>query len=776
MKDPRIVTVLSLVLFVFAGLTPVFAQSNVLISRSADFSTDDRLFDPDDVLFVKVNAPHIDYADLDKNEFRLKPDDGGNDIEHPFTNNLDGTYTTSVDLTTTDRGEDDWEVRVRIRDDEGREFESRVDINIGDEDRGNGNGDFDDEIAFNGRVEALGDSSIIVDGIRFLVTGATEVLDDANNPISLADLLIGQLVEIQGDRLRDNSLVAIKIKVEDNFPDNNGDDELEFTGVVDSLGVELIVVTGIAFQVDSNTLVLDDNNMPIGFADLFVGQIVQIRGDLQSDGAWLASHIKVEDDIRGNDEIELTGNVDAIDSLSITVNGTTFTVDQNTVVLDNNNDPIDFAALVLGQLVEIKGFRQGDGSVLAVRIKIEDGNDDEVELTGEIESIDGNRLVVAGLTFFVGDATLILDNDNQPIALIDLSIGLIVEIRADVQPDGSLLASHIKIEDRLEDEVEVRGLADSVSDSTVVVLGRAFMVVASTAVFDNNNNPIDFSAITAGAVVEVKANLQPGGLLVAQRIELEDNEPLRVRVQGPVNSVGADTLNIAGIYLLLSNDTEVIDPDGNAAMLSDLAAGQSVDAEAQGQASGLPIVTRISIKKVASVTGSITGVTDNSLELAGTTIILNEKTTVIGFQHEALPLASLVAGQFAKVRTEISGTSHLAITVELLRGSVLSVSVDDDLDVPRQFNLNQNYPNPFNPVTTISFDVLGTDVAAVSLTIYNVLGQSVRTLLAGELSGGRYEVEWNGKNDAGQQLASGMYLYALRVNERVQSKTMVLMK
>ena len=775
MKYLNKVIILSMLLALIVGSMPALAQSSLKLSKHADFSTEDRSFEPNDILYVKVVAPDIDYTDLDKNEFRLKPDEWGNDVEHPLTNNLDGTYITYVDLSTTDMREDDWEVRVRIEDENDKEFEARVDINIGGEGR-DGNDDFDDEVEFTGRIDALEDGGITVDGIFFVVNNATQVRDDDDNVIPFSELSVGQIVEIHGDRLRDNTLVATEIEIEDDFPDNGDNDEIEFTGRVDSLGTGVIVVSGIEFIVGDNTIILDDNNSPIAFGDLFVGQIVEIRADLQSDGTWLATDIKVEDDVRGDDEVEFTGTIDDLNASSITVNGTTFSVDSNTVVLDNNNTPIDYLALVLGQLVEIKGFRQGDGSILAVRIKIEDRDDDEVELTGEIERIDSNTLDVAGLTFVVGDNTIILDNDNQPITFADLSVGLIVEIRADVQADGSLLASDIKIEDRFEDEVEVRGLTDSISDSSIVVLGREFHVVASTAVFDDNDNPIDFSAVTSGSIVEVKANLLPGGMLVAVEIELEDDDPTRVRVQGPIDAIGMDTLNIAGIYLLLDNSTDVVDQDGNAASISDLAANQSVDTDARAQENGLPVVTRVEIKKVANVRGAISGVTGNSLKIAGSTVTFDATTTVISSENEVLTIASISDGQFARIRAERLGSSYRATTVELLSGNVRSVAVEEEGDLPQQFRLNQNYPNPFNPVTTISFDVMGSESANVTLIIYNVLGQSVRTLMASELSAGNYEVEWNGRNDAGQQMASGMYIYLLQVNGLVQTKTMVLMK
>ena len=775
MKLLNKVTILSALLVLLLGSIPALAQSSLHLSKHADFSTEDRSFESNDILYVKVYAPEIDYTDLDKNEFRLKPDEWGNDVEHPLKNNLDGTYTTYVDLSTTDTRENDWEVRVRIEDDNDREFEARVDIHIGGEDRDD-NDDFDDEVEFTGKIDALEEGGITVSGIFFVVNNSTKVFNDDDMAIAFSDLAVGQIVEIYGNRMSDSSLVATKIEVEDDFPGDNDDDELEFTGRVDSLGMGVIVVSGVDFVVGDNTMILDDNNSPILFSDLFVGQIVEIRADLQNDGTWLASHIKVEDDVQGNDEIEFTGTIDDLTESSISVNGTTFAVDQNTAVLDNNNNPIDFASLMVGQLVEIKGFRQADGTILAVRIKFEDRNDDEVELTGEIEAIGGSSLEVAGLTFVVGDNTVIRDNDNQLITFADLSVGLIVEIRADVQADGTLLASDIKIEDRLEDEVEVRGVADSVSDSSIVVLGREFHVVASTTVFDNNGNTIDYSAVAAGAIVDVDANLLPGGMLVAVQIELEDDDRSRVRVQGPVDAVGMDTLNIAGIYLLLDSATEVVDQDGNAASVNDLAAGQSVDAEARAQDSGLPVVTRVEIKKVASMTGSISMVSNNSLTIAGSTVAFDATTTVIGTENEVLTIAAITDGQTAKIRAELSGSSYKATTVELLSGSALSVSVEDEQGLPRQFELDQNYPNPFNPVTTISFDILGSQSASVTLKIFNVLGQSVRTLVASELSAGNYRVEWNGLSDAGQQMASGMYLYSLQVNGLVQTKSMVLMK
>ncbi|MCB0279638.1 MAG: T9SS type A sorting domain-containing protein, partial [Calditrichaeota bacterium] len=95
--------------------------------------------------------------------------------------------------------------------------------------------------------------------------------------------------------------------------------------------------------------------------------------------------------------------------------------------------------------------------------------------------------------------------------------------------------------------------------------------------------------------------------------------------------------------------------------------------------------------------------------------------------------------------------------------------------VPEQYNLLQNYPNPFNPSTTIQYD-LASD-AIVRIVIYNMLGQKVRTLLNQfELAGSAKKIVWDGKNDAGQRVVSGIYIYQLNTATFSQSKKMVLIK
>ena len=93
---------------------------------------------------------------------------------------------------------------------------------------------------------------------------------------------------------------------------------------------------------------------------------------------------------------------------------------------------------------------------------------------------------------------------------------------------------------------------------------------------------------------------------------------------------------------------------------------------------------------------------------------------------------------------------------------------------PTTIALYQNYPNPFNPETRIEYDLSRSDV--VSLTVVDLLGRQVRTLVFATQEPGRYMMVWDARDDAGQNLPSGMYLYRLRTGSSVLIKKMTLLK
>lgn len=106
-------------------------------------------------------------------------------------------------------------------------------------------------------------------------------------------------------------------------------------------------------------------------------------------------------------------------------------------------------------------------------------------------------------------------------------------------------------------------------------------------------------------------------------------------------------------------------------------------------------------------------------------------------------------------------------------GNKQVLSGDKQEELPPSFVLGRSYPNPARRVVTIPFSLA--EAGPVELTIYNALGQPVRQLLNREVEAGPYTVEWNGQNDAGVAVASGVYFYRLQAGQGVATRQMVLM-
>lgn len=106
-------------------------------------------------------------------------------------------------------------------------------------------------------------------------------------------------------------------------------------------------------------------------------------------------------------------------------------------------------------------------------------------------------------------------------------------------------------------------------------------------------------------------------------------------------------------------------------------------------------------------------------------------------------------------------------------GAIVSV-VDDEQTVPVTYKLEQNYPNPFNPTTTIQYGIAKEGL--VKLTIYNILGQEVKTLVNTSQNAGVYKIQWNGLDNQNRMVANGIYIYRIVSNDFVKSKKMVFLK
>ncbi|MFL2989833.1 MAG: T9SS type A sorting domain-containing protein, partial [Candidatus Neomarinimicrobiota bacterium] len=95
-------------------------------------------------------------------------------------------------------------------------------------------------------------------------------------------------------------------------------------------------------------------------------------------------------------------------------------------------------------------------------------------------------------------------------------------------------------------------------------------------------------------------------------------------------------------------------------------------------------------------------------------------------------------------------------------------------NLPENFSLKQNYPNPFNPITTLRYDL--PEDGLVNITIYDMMGRIVKTLVNGSQTAGYKSIQWNATNDKNEPVSAGLYLYTIQTGEFRQTKKMVLLK
>jgi hypothetical protein len=148
------------------------------------------------------------------------------------------------------------------------------------------------------------------------------------------------------------------------------------------------------------------------------------------------------------------------------------------------------------------------------------------------------------------------------------------------------------------------------------------------------------------------------------------------------------------------------------------------------------------------------------------------------FAQISCDLAPYLGQSDVRVRFRLksdASTGREGIYIDDVVFSWTSTAIDEGpITTPRLFSLNQNYPNPFNPSTQIEFSLSSKE--RVELSIYDMLGRKIRTLINTEIEPGQHSVIWDGANESGQDVASGVYLYKLSAGSSSDVRRMTLVR
>jgi hypothetical protein len=632
------------------------------------------------------------------------------------------------------------------------------------------------EVEVKGNITELGSYYLVVQNLQFYIDKNTEFKDEDNNGFSFESLEVGELVEVKGYSQSDGSYLAKRVESEDDSDDDDNSSEFEVKGHVTNLGENSIELNGYIFLVTENTEYDGRSGSTFSFEQISIGDFLEIEAYKTVNGDLIAVEVEMEDnfdDYHHGNEVEITGKIDNILNNKIVLGAWEFSINDQTIIIDRNKTLISFSDLSINDLVEVKAYKQADGSFLAIRIKFEDNSsfDDnsEIELTAQIEDFGASSLTVRGLTFSYDQNTVFLDYNRIAADPASFTVGMLVEVKGYKNSDGSYYASRVKIEDFFNNEVELKGNIDELTDSYIIVNTVKFLVNGSTIVLDNNNIPNDYSSLAVGQLVEIKGYKTNGTDLTAVRIKMEDGDDLEL--YGSITAIFSTYFELNGLVITIDNTTSYLNHLNQNISYSDLEVGFFVEVKFIVNPDGSAKATRVKIEDLPgfiTVIGSIGSVSNSNIQLELSDFKINASTVVLDKSYKVISANELTSGESVTLWVDATESSN-PVVLQILSKVNSITSAKTGIIVEKSFELQQNYPNPFNPTTNISFLLQNSEF--VSLKIFNAIGQEVKTLVNENMSAGSHTVEFNATD-----FTSGIYFYRLESGNTVSIKKMMLMK
>lgn len=345
------------------------------------------------------------------------------------------------------------------------------------------------------------------------------------------------------------------------------------SGTVDSFGS--IRVNGLTLETPAGTPVKIDDN-PKGLDDLQVGMVVRVKAELNDDRVTgRAEGIEAVHELKGPVTAVLNPSTGTIGVLNQVVRLT-----DTTVFADL---PGGVGSLVVGDFVEVSGFRSADGSFRATRVQrkgagFDDVPEAEIDVKGTVANLDttAETFRLGTLTVDYGLAVL----DPSVAAAGGLANGLVVEVKSDQDLlGGAVVASFIKAENpELEHGIEVRakGIITSFVSATDFEVDGRFVTTTAQTQFRRGTA----ANLAVGRVVEVEGEVNDQGVLVAREVSFELAKT--VKLQGDVSAKTASSVTVLGVTVQVNASTILRDKrdDVSPFDLTQLQVGDRVDLRA----------------------------------------------------------------------------------------------------------------------------------------------------------------------------------------------------
>ena len=325
-------------------------------------------------------------------------------------------------------------------------------------------------------------------------------------------------------------------------------------GVITGFGS--IYVNGVKYETDSASVDIDGKSSYE--THLGIGDVVVLKGTVNADGVTgTATSVSCSDELEGY-VLDLSGLTSGVGTINVM--GQNVTVDIDTVF--NSDSMASISELSVNDIIEVSGFADGTGNILATRIETKNAAED-IELKGLVSNLDATAM-----TFTIGSLTI--DYSSAAELPSNLDNSLYVEVKTETALSGNLTdgfvlsASKVEIEDDGDmyidgdegDEYEVQGLVSGVTETSFLFNGQ--LVEFSSLEIDDD---FDLSSLVDGMTITVEGYIDANGDFVVK--EIEDDHDSEYEVEGTVTAKTETTVTVSENSVLttfvINNDTRMID-------------------------------------------------------------------------------------------------------------------------------------------------------------------------------------------------------------------------
>jgi hypothetical protein len=293
----------------------------------------------------------------------------------------------------------------------------------------------DEDMEVEGTITAIGETSFSIGQFTFTVTANTLIEGDDHEILTLADLAVGDFVEVEADSDLLGGWIAREVEVEDD--DNGGGDdeeELEFEGELQAISATSATVNDLVFIFDARTEFEDMNDNMVDWTFFEVGDIVSVDA-IDNDGTLIATELELEQQGPGGGgegQQRFAGLIETINEGEIVIGGVSITLDASTLYLDNAGNTVDITFFSAGMNVGVEAFGSEANGWVALQVKEElDGQGGgEQTFIGLIDSISETEVIVDGTTIALTTETILLDNAGNAVDLSHFTVGMNVDVEA----------------------------------------------------------------------------------------------------------------------------------------------------------------------------------------------------------------------------------------------------------------------------------------------------------------------------------------------------------